>query len=274
MYGEQAARDAMHKSVVELTSDRIRDIEQVVVAGKPAEALLRVAGQNPATLIVVGNRGLGATEGEVLGSVPREIVRNAVCDVTVIQTSGGGNGGSQHHARSGSSRRAVRPLTVARAESTAEQLTSRGRKMAEIKHIVVGVDGSDSSRAALEWAYDEAAHHGASLVVVNAWHPPSLPMSPPYGHLPPEDYESQPRNEALALLEQFTSAARAQDPAVDVRTSVEEGKNPAEVLIERSTEADLVVVGSRGHGGFVGMLLGSVSQHLVAHANCPVVVVR
>ena len=58
------------KSVPELTSDRIRDIEQVVVAGKPAEALLRVAGSNPASLIVVGNRGLGAQEGEVLGSVP------------------------------------------------------------------------------------------------------------------------------------------------------------------------------------------------------------
>ena len=60
---------------------------------------------------------------------------------------------------------------------------------------------------------------------------------------------------------------------MDVRTLVEEG-NPAKVLIERSKEADLVVVGSRGHGGFAGMLLGSVSQHLVAHAECPVVVVR
>ena len=87
LLGENAARAAMRTSVAELTSDRIRDVEQVVVAGKPAEALLRVAGQNPATLIVVGNRGLGAAEGEVLGSVPAEIVRNAVCDVTVIQTS-------------------------------------------------------------------------------------------------------------------------------------------------------------------------------------------
>jgi len=147
--------------------------------------------------------------------------------------------------------------------------------MPEIKLIVVGVDGSDNSRAALEWAYDEAAHHGASLTVVNAWHPPSsLPMAPPYGHLPPEDYESQPKREALALLEQFTSALVPKTPAVDVRTSVEEGKNPAEVLIERSSEADLVVVGSRGRGGFLGMLLGSVSQHLVTHGNCPVVTVR
>jgi maltose/moltooligosaccharide transporter len=86
LVGEEAARAAMHRSVAELTSERIRNVEQVVVAGKPAETLLRVAGENPATLIVVGNRGLGSPEGEVLGSVPAEIVKNAVCDVTVIQT--------------------------------------------------------------------------------------------------------------------------------------------------------------------------------------------
>jgi maltose/moltooligosaccharide transporter len=86
LVGEEAARAAMHRSVAELTSERIRNVEQVVVPGKPAEALLRVAGESPATLIVVGNRGLGAAEGEVLGSVPAEIVKNAVCDVTVIQT--------------------------------------------------------------------------------------------------------------------------------------------------------------------------------------------
>jgi nucleotide-binding universal stress UspA family protein len=146
--------------------------------------------------------------------------------------------------------------------------------MSVIERIVVGVDGSDSSRKALEWAYNEAAQHGASLNVVTTWHPPALPMTPPYGSIPPEDYEGQPRREALDLLERFTSELVPKDPAVDVRTSVEEGKNPAKVLIERSKEADLLVVGSRGHGGFVGMLLGSVSQHLVAHAECPVLVVR
>jgi maltose/moltooligosaccharide transporter len=87
LYGQQAARAAMWKSVKELTSERIRDVEQVIVAAKPAEALLRVADRNPASLIVVGNRGLGAEEGEVLGSVPREIVRRASCDVLVVQTS-------------------------------------------------------------------------------------------------------------------------------------------------------------------------------------------
>src|SRR5215213_5707122 len=116
--------------------------------------------------------------------------------------------------------------------------------MAGIELIVVGVDGSDESRNALQWAYDEAGHHGAELVVVTTWHPPALPMTPPYGSVPPEDYGDQPRREALALLERFTSELVPKDPAVDVRTSVEEGKNAAELLIERSKDADLVVVGS------------------------------
>ena len=145
--------------------------------------------------------------------------------------------------------------------------------MAGINRIVVGVDGSDSSREALRWAYDEAAHHGASITAVSAWHPPALPMTPPYGSVPPEGYVSQPKQNAMDLLEQFVADLDVREPAVDVRTSVEEG-NPAEVLIEWSKEVDLVVLGSRGHGGFKGMLLGSVSQHLVAHSGCPVVVVR
>jgi nucleotide-binding universal stress UspA family protein len=143
----------------------------------------------------------------------------------------------------------------------------------DIKLIIVGVDGSDSSRAALQWAYDEAAHHGASLTAVMTWHPPTLPQSPPYGALTEKDYESQPKLEALGVLDGLIAQLEKRDPEVDLRTSIEEG-SPAKVLIERSKGADLMVVGSRGHGGFAGMLLGSVSQHLVAHADCPVVVVR
>jgi len=88
VHGEDAARAAMRRTVQDLTSDRIRgDIEQLVVAAEPADALLQAAGNRPASLIVVGNRGFGAQEGEVLGSVPREVVRRANCDVLVIQTS-------------------------------------------------------------------------------------------------------------------------------------------------------------------------------------------
>jgi nucleotide-binding universal stress UspA family protein len=145
--------------------------------------------------------------------------------------------------------------------------------MTEIKRIIVGVDGSDHSQAALKWAYEEAAHHGASLNVVAAWRAPVLPQSPPYGSLPPEGYDTQPGNDALALLERLVADLEVRTPAVDMQTSIEEG-NPAKVLIERSKGADLMVVGSRGRDGFAGMLLGSVSQHLVAHAHCPVTIVR
>jgi maltose/moltooligosaccharide transporter len=88
LYGEEAAREALSASVHQLKLERARNIEQRIIEGSPAEALLEVAGSNPANLIVVGNRGLGAQEGEVLGEVPREVVKNAVCNVMVVQTGG------------------------------------------------------------------------------------------------------------------------------------------------------------------------------------------
>ena len=87
LYGAEAARKALEKSVTGLTRERARYIEQRLVAGDAAQALLDTVGANPANLIVVGNRGLGAAEGQQLGSVPAGVVRNAVCDVLVVQTS-------------------------------------------------------------------------------------------------------------------------------------------------------------------------------------------
>ena len=86
LYGKEEARNAMHRTVADLSSDRIRSVEQDIVAADPVEALLEVAHRSPASLIVVGNRGLGAHPGEALGSVPREILKNAYCDVVVVQT--------------------------------------------------------------------------------------------------------------------------------------------------------------------------------------------
>jgi maltose/moltooligosaccharide transporter len=87
VYGADAARRALDKSLTGLTRERARYIEQRLVAGDPAKALLDTVGANPANLIVVGNRGLGASEGQRLGSVPSAVVRDAVCDVLVVQTS-------------------------------------------------------------------------------------------------------------------------------------------------------------------------------------------
>jgi maltose/moltooligosaccharide transporter len=87
VYGAEAARKALGKSITGLTKERARYIEQRLVRGDPAQALLDTVGANPANLIVVGNRGLGASEGQRLGSVPTNVVKNAMCDVLVVQTS-------------------------------------------------------------------------------------------------------------------------------------------------------------------------------------------
>jgi maltose/moltooligosaccharide transporter len=85
LYGQEAAKAALVATVKHLTSDRVGRIDQRLVAGDPAQALLDTAGENPANLIVVGNRGLGAAEGEMLGSVAAAVVKGAVCDVLIVQ---------------------------------------------------------------------------------------------------------------------------------------------------------------------------------------------
>jgi maltose/moltooligosaccharide transporter len=87
IYGSEIARRALEKSVAGLNEQRVRYVEQRLVRGDPAQALLGTVGNDPASLIVVGNRGLGATGSELLGSVPREVVKNAACDVLIVQTS-------------------------------------------------------------------------------------------------------------------------------------------------------------------------------------------
>ncbi|MFT4216905.1 MAG: universal stress protein [Micropruina sp.] len=91
LYGEDAARAAVEASVRELTKHRFKRIETHMIPGSPAQAVLEAAGKDPDNLIVVGNRGVGAAEGEALGAVPREIVKQAVCNVMIVQTNDDGS---------------------------------------------------------------------------------------------------------------------------------------------------------------------------------------
>jgi nucleotide-binding universal stress UspA family protein len=137
--------------------------------------------------------------------------------------------------------------------------------------IVVGVDGSPSSRKALTWAAAEAADHGADLVVLNVWEHTLLP---PAGTVSvSEHYVPEPSQRTADELLQVIKEELGADPPILVRPQVKQGR-PAKVLIEESAAANLLVVGERGHGGFAGLVLGSVSQHVAAYAKCPVTVVH
>jgi len=141
----------------------------------------------------------------------------------------------------------------------------------EWKIIVVGVDGSPGSRKALTWAAAEAADHQADLVVLNVWEHTLLP---PAGSVSvSERYVPDPSQRTAEELLEVIKEELGEDPPVTVQPRIKQG-NPAQVLIEHSAEADLLVVGTRGHGGFRGLVLGSVSQHVAAYATCPVTVVR
>jgi nucleotide-binding universal stress UspA family protein len=139
------------------------------------------------------------------------------------------------------------------------------------KTIVVGVDGSPGSRTALTWAAAEAADHHTDLVVINVWErtllPPMGSGSVPHSDLP--DTSGRTAENLMRIIKEELGDV----PPVPVQPRLKEG-NVAEALIEESADADLLVVGTRGRGGFAGLVLGSVSQHVAAYAKCPVAVVR
>lgn len=136
--------------------------------------------------------------------------------------------------------------------------------------VVVGVDGSEGSRAALAFAAQEARLRGARLEVVVAWQYPVLTTMPAFGVLPPVDEMASEARQGLEQL--IRDEGLDADPELEVVPVVAQGPAAA-ALLDASKDADLLVVGSRGHGGFTGLLLGSVSQACVTHAICPVVVV-
>ncbi|MFG2087244.1 MULTISPECIES: universal stress protein [unclassified Spirillospora] len=202
-------------------------VRGVLVCGQAAAELIE-AGKS-ADLIVLGPRGLGGFAGLMLGSVSAQVAAHATC-----------------------------PVVIARGDVDRHPGTKPGR-------VVVGVDGSPASRAALAMAFAEAELHGSSVHAVVAWE------SVPVDDLPPLADEDGMREAARTRLDQLMIPLRERHPGVDVRAEVVAGP-PRQVLLDASDDARLLVVGSRGLGGFRGLLLGSVSHALVQHAPCPVAV--
>ncbi|MCA1221227.1 universal stress protein [Streptomyces sp. 8L] len=132
--------------------------------------------------------------------------------------------------------------------------------------VVVGVDGSDSSKEALRWAVSQAEATGATVDAVTTWEFPVTGWTPGVTNGQFAEWAEQTLNESV-------DDVVGPGAPVEVRRTVQCG-NAAQVLIDTAKGADLLVVGSRGHGGFAGALLGSVGQHCAQHADCPVVIIR
>ena len=135
--------------------------------------------------------------------------------------------------------------------------------------VVVGVDGSEASRSALRWAARQAELTGADLEAVMAWKMPAATYGYAVAVPPKVDLPS----DAQRSLDQFVQEVLADKPGLNVARYVAEGP-AAQTLLREAKGADLLVVGNRGHGALVGLVLGSVSEYCVAHAACPVVVVH
>jgi len=192
-----------------------------------------LAAARDAELLVVGSRGRGGFAGLLLGSVSQRLATHAACPVAVI-----------HHPQS---------------DEPSRQRQNR---------IVVGVDGSEGSRHALGWALDEARLRQATLAAVHVRTRAFIGSEP----VPAGDYEANENDRAGDVLESALASADTSGLAAPVEPLVVSGSTAA-ALLEASQDANLLVVGSRGHGGFAGLLLGSVSDSVVHRATCAVVVV-
>lgn len=205
---------------------------EVVTERAPAALLEASSGSS---LLVVGSHGYGGIAGLVMGSVSQACLHKSTIPVAVIRRSDEG--------------RAGREVTPGK--------------------VVVGVDGSDTARRALEWGIDRARASDGWVEVVHSW---MLPAAYGYPTLDVPDlstYEESARSLVADLIESVDASGLSQP----VESVVTGGTSAAGLLTERSEDAELLVVGSRGIGGFSGMVIGSVAHHLAHHAPCPLVVI-
>ena len=177
-------------------------------------------------------------------------------------------GASSHPSRMADVLGSVATVIAHRAHCPVVVVHGADRLDAAVSRIAIGIDGSAGSQAALDWAIDEAMRCDAELVLVHGWTYPY--QGPRTGITEPRD---DMRLDAMRTLEASALHVREIAPALRCHSIISE-QSPAKAIIDASKEADLVVVGSRGHGGFAALLLGSVSRTVLQHAHVPVAVVR
>jgi nucleotide-binding universal stress UspA family protein len=235
---EQDVRSRMQTEAAEVaasTGCETVPVHPEVRYGQPAQQLIDTAG--PDGLLVVGSRGRGALRGALLGSVGQQCAHYAVGPVVIVRDDGSAGGAAR---REGAGR------------------------------VVVGVDGSPGSVAALRFAEQEALLRGGELHVVHAW----IDTVSGYGGPPWEVPVTTLQQQADTTLQESLQAAwREGAPGVQVRAETVEGVD-WDVLTRVAEGAELLVVGSRGRAAWSGLLLGSVGLHLVTDAPSPVAVVR
>lgn len=207
-------------------------IDTVLEVGSPVPALARKS--RDASVLVLGSRGLGGFTGLLVGSTSVELSSHAWCPVVVVR-------GHDDQA----------PPTDG--------------------PVVVGIDGTELSEDALEFAFTEASAHGADLIAVHAW--TDLVLESAVAAAAVALDVTPLAQEAEETLAERLAGGQQKYPEVRVNREVVRD-HPTHALLRFADNAQLVVVGSRGRGGFRGLLLGSTSQHLLRHAPCPVAVVR
>jgi len=218
------------KAVAAQPADAVPVLQQDLVRGDAGRVLRDAA--KTADLVVVGGRGYGPVKSAFLGSATNYVLHHATCPVMVVP----------------------------------ESATPPDR----VRRVVVGVDGSPSSRAALRWGFDAARRHACPLVAFHA----CAPVAPP-GRGPLAGVLDVPTllTDAKRGVEDELTLALHDREGVVITVDATHG-NPAWELIDHTGTEDLLVLGSRGRGGFASLVLGSVATQVAHHAHGPVVVVR
>jgi nucleotide-binding universal stress UspA family protein len=255
----EGARAVLDEAVARIADLGLRTTT-AVATGDAAAVLVEMS--RDAALAVVGTRGRGGFAERLLGTVSSALPAHAHCPTVVVPyRRSDGTGGGMVPGDS-ASEAAVPPVP--------EEVAEDRHDPAPLRRIVVGVDGSEAAELALDRAIAEAEVWGAEVTAVAA-----VPIASTASYLAWQpstiDHEAVLRDIG-AGLDVLVDRALADHPGVEVRRHVLDG-TAAQLLTEFSTAVDLVVVGSRGRGGFAGLLLGSTSQAVLHHSSCPVMVV-